>query len=567
MFSQAEKDGIFATQIISNEITNDNNLIKLLFENIVSVILLNDIFIYLADSNGDIIFEHSTNDITDSTKLREDIKSGSGDTNIESIVSDVSIDNCLYRLFISSYSQDKNILQEIIEKLEISLMNLSAHYSKISKSFSHLLNCLDSVNEGISACDTNCRVTYINQAACDMVYSTKEEVLNQDLNTFISNSILVKAVKTKKAVLDVEYIIELKNNIIQLMNSAYPVFDGQNNLLGAVDIYKRKTQSIKIASDLMGHTANYDFNYFIGESKNFKDTIEIAKKFSKSEKNVLIIGDSGTGKELLAQSIHNHSPRINGPFVAINCASYPRDLFESELFGYEEGAFTGAKRGGKIGKFELANGGTIFLDEIGELHIHLQAKLLRIIETRSLSRIGSNKKVDIDIRIIAATNRNLEEMIQKGKFREDLYYRLRVLYLRLPSLKERGDDVLVLSNYFIEKCAKDSMKGIRGFDDEATKLVLNYNWPGNIRELENIISLSLFYCEGDYITKDNLVKAGLCVAEDCGETKSSDKKVLSQVTKELILKTLNENNGNKKKTAEQLCISRNTVYRKLKSMD
>jgi transcriptional regulator with PAS, ATPase and Fis domain len=351
------------------------------------------------------------------------------------------------------------------------------------------------------------------------------------------------------------------------MNSAYPVFDDADSLVGAIDIYRKKTRSIKVASDLMGHYANYDFSNFIGESRQIKETIDIAKKFSKSDKNVLIIGDSGTGKELMAQAIHNHSSRKDGPFVAINCASYPRDLFESELFGYDEGAFTGAKKGGKIGKFELANGGTIFLDEIGEMHMHLQAKLLRIIEDRSLSRIGSNKMVDIDVRIIAATNRNLEDMILRESFREDLYYRLKVLFLSLPPLKDRGTDVLKLCDYFIHKFSNDTLKGINGLDDDAAKLVMSYDWPGNIRELENIISLSLFYCEGEYLTKDNLMRAGLITDEDSLFSGKSRNKELSTITTELILKTLRDNDGNKKKTAEQLGISRNTIYRKLKSYE
>ena len=428
--------------------------------------------------------------------------------------------------------------------------------------YTKLLCFLDSVDDGISACDEDGIVTYINKSACTMFNITKEEIIGQDLKVLIPDSILLKTIRTKKTYQDLEYFIDYKKKVLHLMSSSYPVFDSNDNVIGAIDIYRRIKRSIKLATDLVGYQANYTFDDFIGDSKALSDTIKIAKKFSHSDKNILITGDSGTGKELFAQSIHNYSLRKNGPFVAINCASYPRDLFESELFGYDEGAFTGAKKGGKTGKFELASGGTIFLDEIGEMPLHLQAKLLRVIETKTITRIGSNKKIKIDVRIISATNRNLEEMAKKNSFREDLYYRLKILYLHLKSLKNRDNDSVILCNHFIEKFSVDSSKTILGLDHDAISYVKEYDWPGNIRELENIISLSLFYAESEYITKENLIQAGLKVEKSLSKEKKKEK--LSTITNEIILKTLEENKGNKKKTAEQLGISRNTIYRILK---
>lgn len=428
--------------------------------------------------------------------------------------------------------------------------------------YKDLLVFLNSVDDGISACDKDGKITYINKAACEMLYTTEEEVIGKDLNTLIPDSILLKTVRTQKTYLDIEYFIDYKDKIMHFMSSSYPVFDDKGQIIGAIDIYRRIKRSIKLATDLAGHSANYTFDDFIGDSKELLDSIQIAKKFSTSNKNILITGDSGTGKELFAQSIHNYSSRNKGPFVAINCASYPRELFESELFGYDEGAFTGAKKGGKTGKFELANGGTIFLDEIGEMPLHLQAKLLRVIESKTITRIGSNKKINIDVRIISATNRNLEDMIENNRFREDLFYRLKILYLHLSSLKNRGNDSVILCNHFIKKFSTDSPKDVIGLDEEAAEYVKEYDWPGNVRELENVISLSLFYAEGDYISKEDLINAGM-VIEKPEEEKPPKKEDLNTRTNRIILETLEKNKGNKKRTAEELGISRNRIYKLL----
>jgi transcriptional regulator with PAS, ATPase and Fis domain len=562
-----EEKGSGSFTLLQEDVKSPEDLIKDIFVSIAGMIGLEGISIFLCKNGNDPVCGFSSSsDLTadDIWSLYKEKKLVFNESKSDLLG---TLPGESYEILAVSTTISSECLEGIQSKARDTLQKLFMDYTIIGRKYRYLLDCLDSVDEGISACDEKGFVTYINQPACNMLKSDKKDILNQDLKTFIPNSILVKAIKSRKSVLDVEYQIELPSHSVNLMNSAYPVFDDADSLVGAIDIYRKKTRSIKVASDLMGHYANYDFSNFIGESRQIKETIDIAKKFSKSDKNVLIIGDSGTGKELMAQAIHNHSSRKDGPFVAINCASYPRDLFESELFGYDEGAFTGAKKGGKIGKFELANGGTIFLDEIGEMHMHLQAKLLRIIEDRSLSRIGSNKMVDIDVRIIAATNRNLEDMILRESFREDLYYRLKVLFLSLPPLKDRGTDVLKLCDYFIHKFSNDTLKGINGLDDDAAKLVMSYDWPGNIRELENIISLSLFYCEGEYLTKDNLMRAGLITDEDSLFSGKSRNKELSTITTELILKTLRDNDGNKKKTAEQLGISRNTIYRKLKSYE
>lgn len=470
-----------------------------------------------------------------------------------------------YRLMIISMQHSYEKYKVIIDRLSKTLNALINYYNSKFSSYENLLTCLDAVDDGISACDSNGIITYINKAGCDIIDGKKEELLGRTFkDVATSNSILAQVLESKKTYMDFEYFFEYKGKTFHLMNSAYPVYDKDNNMIGAIDNFRRIKRTVKIATDLAGHEAIYKFENFIGNSKALQDCIDLAQKFAQSSKNILMVGESGTGKELFAQAIQNYGRRKEGPFVAINCASFPKDLFDSELFGYDEGAFTGARKGGKIGKFELANGGTLFLDEIGEMSIHLQAKLLRVLETRSLSRIGSNKKIDIDVRIIAATNKNLEEMIKSNNFREDLYYRLKVLYLSLPPLSERGDDCIELTNYFINKFSMDGDKKIKGIDNEAKELIKAYPWPGNIRELENVIALSLFFCDGEYITKNHLLKAGLKNADNCVSTNTNVYLKLSEVTKETILQTLEKTNGNKRKAAEILGISRNTIYRSLK---
>ena len=464
-----------------------------------------------------------------------------------------------FRFIILGLDKEREILEKVYLNLNRSITNLFEYDHTEFNDYQNLLRYLDAVDDGISACDAEGIVTYINKSGANIFDIKKEDILGKNIKPLISDTILGKVVESENTYQDLEYSVDLYNKNVHLMTSAYPVYDKDHNIIGAIDIFRRIKRSIKAATGLAGYGALYTFDDFIGKSKVLSDAIELSKKFAYSDKNILIAGESGTGKELFAQSIHNHSLRKNNPFVAINCASYPKELFDSELFGYVEGAFTGAIKGGKAGKFELADGGTIFLDEIGEMPLNLQAKLLRVIESKSITRIGSNKNVDIDVRIIAATNRNLEEMIKLNSFREDLYFRLRVLYLYLDSLRNREDDSVLLSNYFIQKFSNTSPKPIKGLDKDATQFVKEYEWPGNIRELENVISLALFYCQGNYITREDLINAGL--KEQLKP--NIETSTLSEVSKEIIIKTLEKNKGNKKKTAEELGISRSTIYRLL----
>ncbi|MCH3963217.1 MAG: sigma 54-interacting transcriptional regulator [Clostridium sp.] len=314
--------------------------------------------------------------------------------------------------------------------------------------------------------------------------------------------------------------------------------------------------------------ARYSIENIIGNSPKIREVKSFALKVAKTDSNVLITGESGTGKELFAHGIHNASGRYLGPFVEINCAAIPSELFESELFGYEEGAFTGAKKGGKKGKFELANGGTIFLDEIGDMPMHMQVKLLRVIQNREIERVGGNKIEEINVRIIAATNKNLEDSVREGKFREDLYYRLNVMRIVLPPLRERKEDIPVLANNLRIKIANKLGIYVEGISREAIKCLIKYDFPGNVRELENIIERAIDLLDSDIIIKTEHLPERLTNKKIKKYIKYNNcskhlKSIVSEVEKEVILECLNKTNWNKNRTANMLGISRVGLYKKI----
>jgi transcriptional regulator with PAS, ATPase and Fis domain len=343
-----------------------------------------------------------------------------------------------------------------------------------------------------------------------------------------------------------------------------------------IKIIQENENRIRRTLHKKGLVAKYNFNDIKGQSDTLKNTIEIAKSYALSNSTILIRGETGTGKELFAQSIHNISERRDGPFVAINCAVLSKSLLESELFGYTAGAFTGASKGGKVGLFELAHRGTIFLDEIGEIPIEIQAQLLRVIQEKEIRRLGSEVTTPVDIRIITATNRNLREQIKNKNFREDLYYRISVLNLNLPPLREREGDIRLLSRFFFEKYLVRNASKYLDYYNMILDKVDTYKWYGNIRELENFIErisvLLQYHGKVDDIEKlineflikmDNSNKVSL-ETENIITINETDNIDLNQWESDKIIKVLKENNLSIQKTAEELCISRTTLWRKMK---
>jgi len=329
-----------------------------------------------------------------------------------------------------------------------------------------------------------------------------------------------------------------------------------------VDYFKRKIREIP--------STRFTLEDIKGNSPEMKALQREAKRFAESSQPVLILGESGTGKEMLAQGIHSAGTRANELFVSVNCASIPKDLLESELFGYEGGAFTGARREGKIGKFELADNGTIFLDEIGDLSLEMQAKLLRVIEYKEIERIGGSKPIFSDFRLIAATNKNLEDLVAKGSFREELYFRLNVLVMRIPPLRERIQDIPDLCRHFL-KTSADLPTGSRvSLGSEVRRLFRGYSWPGNVRELQNIINSSINSLEPDQTTIEirhipkYLLKEALFKPRAMAIPPYSLRKFKEACEKEAIRNVLNFSRKNKVKTSKLLGISRNALYKKMK---
>lgn len=321
----------------------------------------------------------------------------------------------------------------------------------------------------------------------------------------------------------------------------------------------------------------YNFSDIIGESPQLKKVIEQAKETAKSSSTIIIYGESGCGKELLAQSIHCYSDRCNHPFIAVNCGALPNNLIESELFGYESGSFTGAKKEGNIGKFELANKGTIFLDEIADMPLDMQVVLLRVLQENCITKVGGKKQIDIDVRIIAATNKNLKEEVKKGKFREDLYYRLNVLPLTLPPLKDRLGDIPLLLDHFLKTKSEKLNKPIPKVSQTLFKKIISYCWPGNIRELENFIenfvalngnsSYEIDFEECHCLKYDNLGNSLDSFIENntsISNTNTDTITPLIVLEQKEIVKALRICKGNISEASSKLGISRNALYNKMK---
>ena len=328
-------------------------------------------------------------------------------------------------------------------------------------------------------------------------------------------------------------------------------------------LQKSKEMVQYLASQLEASELPISFQSYISQNKDLQKTLSLAAKVANTNCTILIQGESGVGKEVMAKCIHNASSRKERPMIKVNCASIPENLLESELFGYEEGAFTGARKGGKLGKFELANKGTILLDEIGDMSLTMQSKLLRVLQEKELERVGGTKTIKLDVRVIAATNRNLEEMVEKNEFRSDLYYRLHVVPIHIPALRYRREDIMPLVRYFIERNGGDESTDLT---PGAARMLEEYGWPGNVRELQNVIEYAMIVKTGDILeikdfpqylrgdgAEDGPAEDGPCRLKDAVE----------RLEKSMMQRALKRNNGNKSMAINELGLSRRSFYEKL----
>ncbi len=365
------------------------------------------------------------------------------------------------------------------------------------------LAIINSVHDGVVAVNEKGIIYQINDSASTFFGLKRESYMGVHIERLLSGRILER-IKKERSIVDVEDKIDVGKTKLPVLITAQAI-EGEKGLYGTVLIFKSMKEASSIARKLL-HEADYKvgFEDIIGDSQEIENVKFLARKVAGSNSTVLIRGESGTGKEMFARAIHNASPRRDGPFIAVNCAAIPEPLLESELFGYEDGAFTGAKRGGKIGKCELAIGGTLFLDEVGDIPLFLQSKFLRMLQERTIERVGGNKIIAVDIRIIAATNRNLEEMLENNEFREDLYYRLNVIPIFLPPLRKRREDIMVVSEYFLRKYATRLGKNVSSLAEDTQALLNSYSWPGNLRELENAIECAVNIETGKKLTAASL---------------------------------------------------------------
>jgi PAS domain S-box-containing protein len=439
------------------------------------------------------------------------------------------------------------------------MLEVKSYTDKLVLAKQHIETIIDSIPTGILTCDLHGTIQSANKHITEMFGFNENEMLKMKTWEIFEGWNQVKGVLSSNgSFIDEEVYVNARKNKLQFSLSAYPFTDKEENLKEIICVFKEVKKGRKLANKIMDRHAIYTFDKIIGKNERFLLNIDYAKKIADSKSTILILGESGTGKEVFAQSIHNHSIRKEEAFVAVNCGAIPRNLIESELFGYEEGAFTGARRGGNPGKFEMANNGTIFLDEIGEMPLEMQPNLLRVIEEGIVSRIGSTKQIPVNVRIIAATNKDLRKEVETGNFRKDLYYRLNVLPLYLYPLRERKEDIPLLMDYFMETISKRLNKRKVSLPLEYMEHLIQYNWPGNIRELENIVEL---------IINTESLPFDFNKKNPSNQTNTSALKApclkLEYLEHQHIIYVLRKFQGNISMAAEALAIGRNTLYRKI----
>ncbi len=434
---------------------------------------------------------------------------------------------------------------------------------------------LNYAHDGILAVDGQGNLTIFNPAAEKVLGIAAGDVLGRKIQVVLPDFRLENSPYLVRE--ETGLLMKVRQRQI-VVNKIPLVVEGKT--LGVVLTFQEVSKLQKMEQDirkklhLRGYVARYGFADIIGGSPAVQAAIHTAGEFARVDSTVLILGETGVGKEVFAQSIHNASNRASGPFVAINCSALPENLLESELFGYVPGAFTGARREGKAGLFELAHGGTIFLDEVGDMSPRLQARLLRVLEEKEVMRLGDDRVIPVEVRIIAATNKNLQRMVERGEFREDLYYRLNVLKLHLPSLRDRKEDIPLLVRHFLEKYSRKANKNVYEISARAMEALVSYNWPGNIRELENYVERLVVLTRSAVITLDDLravfadeEQISQRVLEETNQRQPGFPAAsLSILEAETIRQALIETDHNYARAAGILGIHRTTLWRKLKKL-
>lgn len=478
-----------------------------------------------------------------------------------------------------AYGSQKGFITQIVESGDCALREAFKSAQKVilakrneRRHTEEFMTLVNSVREGVIYISSDLRIQYVNSQA-EVLFNLKcEDIKGKELQNIFSDKTSLE--ELNNALINCKNKQECYQDILLEINSKLIAFGIEPVIVNSkvvsmvitlMDVTRIQETEIKVRNEVIKNKflAKYRFENLVGSSPEITETKRLAREFAAVDTTVLITGESGTGKELFAQSIHNASSRRNGPFVAVNCAALPVNLLESELFGYVEGAFTGAKHKGKAGLFEMAHHGTIFLDEISEMEMYAQSRLLRVIQERQVMRLGDDKYIPVDVRIIVATNKPLAQQVSKGEFRQDLYYRLKVLTFRVPPLRDRSGDIRVLAKYFLDHyCSKHGR--VRAFSKEALNLLEKYSWPGNVRELRYFIERMVIVTKQKEISGGQLMTYWDDQDLSSSQNESAPLKPVSD-EKERIRQAIEQAEGNISKAARILGIDRSTIYRRMKT--
>ncbi len=487
------------------------------------------------------------------------------------------------QMLIKSHFPSLEVRDSLIRDLEnvpgVESVNL-ANYMPYEKREQELKTVLNLVSEGIIAINTNHKITHINKVAAQIFYTTPGEALHQDAEFLFDNDApIFETMETGIPYSLKERKIKKNNRVIHFLTSGVPILNERNQIIGGVVTIKDFRQVEEIISKVHHKPQEITFEHIIHESQLMKELIETAKTVARGTSTILLRGESGTGKELFARAIHAESPRYHKPFIPINCAALPDTLLESELFGYKEGSFTGATKGGKKGLFEQAHEGTLFLDEIGEITPQVQVLLLRVLQEGTIRPIGSSNEIPVNVRIIAATHRNLEELIEKGQFRQDLYYRLNVIPLSIPPLRKRPEDIPLIAHALTQKIAQKLGKPEVHLTKESVDLLMAQPWPGNVRQLENLLERVInlnFYPEikpssifewadlSPVTPKMESINTNDQIVIPIDESLPTLKDIVAQVEKEVLIRVLKKYPSSRK-AGKVLGVSNTTILNKINS--
>jgi PAS domain S-box-containing protein len=426
---------------------------------------------------------------------------------------------------------------------------------------------LNSIADGVFTVDNNFSITSFNPAAERITGYRASEVMGKPCRLVFQSKSCAESCCLKRTVETGENISNFEMEIVNCSGERVPVsvstallVDEEGKIVGGVETFR----DLSVLEDLRKELEErYSFSHIVGKNMKMQRIYHLIEVVSQTSSTVLVQGETGTGKDLIARAIHYNSPRRDGPFVKVSCAALPETLLESEFFGHKRGAFTGAIKD-KPGRFSIANGGTIFLDEVGEIPVGVQAKLLRVLEEQEFEPLGGTNSVTVDVRIIAATNRDLEEAMREKKFREDLYYRLNVITISIPPLSDRSDDIPLLIDHFIRKYNRKMKKRISSVSQGAMDVLLDYAWPGNVRQLEHAIEHAFIHCRKDVIRRQHLPEEIMREETDRAGEPPTQPAPLREMEKQVILRLLEESAWSRKKTAHALGISRTTLWRKMK---